>query len=168
MRIPDRACNTVVAIVVTYNRKNFLLKCLKALLNQCPPCDIVVVDNASTDGTQNLLSEGGLLNHPQLHYVRLKANIGGAGGFHYGLQYAFYRSWEWFWLMDDDALPEETALANLLKNAENPYDVYGSVAFGFHNGKEQLSTPTSTVCDGDRKSTMTYPFQWNRFIRYPL
>lgn len=42
----------VAAVVVTYNRKELLAQCIKALLGQQNAvCDILIVDNASTDGT---------------------------------------------------------------------------------------------------------------------
>lgn len=41
-----------VAIVVTYNRRDLLIECVNALLNQTEQVDIMVIDNASTDGTE--------------------------------------------------------------------------------------------------------------------
>ncbi|MBN1625855.1 MAG: glycosyltransferase family 2 protein [Deltaproteobacteria bacterium] len=128
--------NKTVAIVVTYNRKELLYKCLRALFNQSAACDIVLVDNASTDGTQDYLREQGLFDDkPPIHYLRLEENIGGAGGFHEGLKFVMSRSWQWYWLMDDDAEPEQDALMNLLKNADEIRTIYGSTALG--KGKEE-------------------------------
>ena len=48
----------IVAVVVTYNRKKLLLECLNALFGQTNPLDeIVVLDNASTDGTKQELQK---------------------------------------------------------------------------------------------------------------
>ena len=48
--------NTVCAVVVTYNRKELLIKCLKSLLKQTTPLQaIIIIDNNSTDNTQELL-----------------------------------------------------------------------------------------------------------------
>lgn len=48
----------VCAVIVTYNRKELLRECLKAVLGQTrPPDHILVVDNASTDGTLEMLRE---------------------------------------------------------------------------------------------------------------
>lgn len=44
-----------VAIVVTYNRRDLLIECVNALLNQTEQVDIMVIDNASTDGTEGAL-----------------------------------------------------------------------------------------------------------------
>ncbi|MEM1988368.1 MAG: glycosyltransferase [Candidatus Woesearchaeota archaeon] len=49
---------TGCAIVVTFNRKDLLLKCLESLRNQTKSLDaIYIIDNASIDGTPELLKE---------------------------------------------------------------------------------------------------------------
>ena len=50
----------VAAVVVTYNRKELLMECLEALLRQTRPLQaIYIIDNASTDGTPELLHREG-------------------------------------------------------------------------------------------------------------
>ena len=47
---------SVSAVVVTYNRKEELARCIKAVLGQIfPVSDLLIVDNASTDGTTGYL-----------------------------------------------------------------------------------------------------------------
>lgn len=114
---------SIAAVVVTFNRKVLLIECLKALLNQQQSLDrIYLIDNASTDGTPELLREEGLLDHPLIEYVRLSQNTGGAGGFHEGIKLAHEGGYDWIWVMDDDAEPKVDALFNLL--AGMPLDGY--------------------------------------------
>ena len=128
----------ISAIVVTFNRKALLVQCLQALLAQSAPLwRIVVIDNASTDGTETALRQAGLLDQPIIHYTRLPENIGGAGGFAHGMQLAFQAGAEWFWLMDDDAMAERDALAALLAVAPQPEHVYGSSAV-FREGEHHM------------------------------
>ncbi|MGF6992017.1 glycosyltransferase family 2 protein [Paraburkholderia sp. GAS32] len=102
------------AVVVTFNRKELLIECVRALLNQSMPIDMIyIVDNASTDGTRELLGVTDLLAHPKVCYTHLETNTGGAGGFHVGTRLAFDAGFEWLWLMDDDAEPQPEALARL-------------------------------------------------------
>ena len=76
----------VAAVVVTYNRKELLAQCIEALLGQQNAvCDILIVDNASTDGTGAYLAA---LNEPRVHSRSTGANLGGAGGFNFGMRWA--------------------------------------------------------------------------------
>ena len=105
---------SIAAVVVTFNRKALLVECLRALLVQTLPLDrILVVDNASTDGTADLLHETGLLESPNVRYLRLDQNTGGAGGFHAGMEAAYNEGHDWIWLMDDDAEPASDALERM-------------------------------------------------------
>ncbi|WP_105012180.1 glycosyltransferase family 2 protein [Salinibacter sp. 10B] len=100
----------VAAVVVTYNRKTLLRQCLEALQNQTHPvAEIIVVDNASTDGTAAMVRA----DFPEVTLQSLEENQGGAGGFHEGMTAAVAQDVDWVWVMDDDAEPAETALEML-------------------------------------------------------
>ena len=103
----------VVAVVATFNRKQMLGECLDALAAQTHPLDgVLVVDNASSDGTEAALAERG--DAAGIGYVRLARNGGGAEGFHYGVKHALERPADWLWLMDDDCEPLPDCLERLL------------------------------------------------------
>ena len=90
----------VCAIIVTFNRKEWLLRCVKAVLAQSfKPSELIIVDNASTDGTSEYLAATGTINNSEItadaivnvsnsdsniKYFRLSNNQGGAGGFYWG------------------------------------------------------------------------------------
>ena len=104
--------NRVAAVVVTYNRKELLEQCISKLLEQENVfCDVFVIDNASTDGTKEMIRNQ--FNVPQVIYENTGANLGGAGGFEYGVKKAVEAGYEYVWIMDDDTLPERTALSEL-------------------------------------------------------
>ncbi|HEV2087982.1 MAG TPA: glycosyltransferase family 2 protein, partial [Cryptosporangiaceae bacterium] len=109
---PVRTAHRVVAVVVTHERLALLRQALSALGEQTrPPDAVVVVDNASTDGTADAVAA----EHPGVELVRLRRNTGGAGGFAVGLQHAIERCGaDLVWLMDDDTVPAPTALQALL------------------------------------------------------
>lgn len=114
----------VSTIIVTFNRKELLIKCLEAVLRQsCLPKTIYIIDNASTDGTEELLKEKGLhhglINSVAIHYERLPQNSGGAGGFHAGMKLAHENGCDAVWMMDDDGLPDKDCLKNLLPHLEH-------------------------------------------------
>ncbi len=105
----------VCAVILTYNRIDLLRQCLRAVLHQSrPPTRIFVVDNASQDGTHQILAK----EFPQVKVVRLEVNLGSAGGFTAGLERAVQSGAEWVWMLDDDCFPEREALGALLENIE--------------------------------------------------
>lgn len=105
----------IVAVVVTYNRKELLLECLRALARQTHPLErVVLVDNASTDGTVEDVERSGIADRLRLELVQLRRNGGGSEGFHYGVREALQRPSDWIWLMDDDCEPRDDALERLL------------------------------------------------------
>ena len=74
----------------------------------------MLVDNASTDGTEEHVAASGAGERLALDYLRLDRNGGGAEGFHFGLKRALGRESDWLWLMDDDCFPAPDALEKLL------------------------------------------------------
>lgn len=114
---------SVAAVVVTYNRLPLLRQCLAALAAQtAQDLTIFLVDNASTDGTAEAVAEMAL---PNLVYRNTGKNLGGAGGFAYGVREAALAGYDALWLMDDDTLPTPTALAELLQADRELNGQYG-------------------------------------------
>lgn len=116
---------TVAAVVVSYNRKDLLEKCLVALEGQTRPLDeIIVIDNSSTDGAPELVEEF----FPQVKLFHTGSNIGGAGGFAWGIELAIAHGHEYAWLMDDDAEPELDALEPLMELVGTEPEPYSFLA----------------------------------------
>ena len=142
---------SVAAIVVTFNRKQILSQCLRRLLSQTYTLDkIIIIDNASTDGTQEMLLEQGFLEQVKIEVIQLSENIGGAGGFYTGVCHAIEEGYDWFWLMDDDAIADNDALEALLVSQITPKNVYASASrYIDEDGKEMLCWPITL----DRKDS---------------
>ncbi|HAW08433.1 MAG TPA: hypothetical protein DCW42_04580 [Bacteroidetes bacterium] len=105
--------NNILAVVVTYNRLESLKKVIEALRNQTKQISaIVVVNNASTDGTEEWLK-----SQSDLQFIQ-QGNIGGAGGFNTGLKYGYENNYEWIWFMDDDVVPQSDCLEKLFDKAD--------------------------------------------------
>lgn len=99
-------------VLVTFNRLEKLKIALESFENQtCSPKYLLVVDNASTDGTDAYLtqwvSEQG--KFPR-QVITKPTNTGGSGGFYTGLEAAQQLDAQWIWMSDDDAFPEADAL----------------------------------------------------------
>ncbi len=106
---------TVCAAIVTYNRKELLRKCILSLLGQSRKLDeIVVVDNASTDGTADMVRR----EFPEVHICSLESNLGASGGFYAGVKWGYERGFDWIWVTDDDAVFCLTAWERTLESTK--------------------------------------------------
>jgi rhamnopyranosyl-N-acetylglucosaminyl-diphospho-decaprenol beta-1,3/1,4-galactofuranosyltransferase len=117
----------IIAVVVTFNRLTLLQRLVEALQQVPELAEIVVVDNASTDGSGEwLATTAASAYEPAVVARTLDRNRGGAGGFHEGLRLAVERGADLVWLMDDDGLPDPDCLETLLTHAGN-HDFWGPV-----------------------------------------
>jgi rhamnopyranosyl-N-acetylglucosaminyl-diphospho-decaprenol beta-1,3/1,4-galactofuranosyltransferase len=97
----------ILAAVVTHNRRELLGRCIDHLESQTrAPDQILIVDNASTDGTAAMLRNRGITFMTQ-------ENCGSAGGWSRSIEYGLGNGFDAVWLMDDDGYPHEEALAKL-------------------------------------------------------
>lgn len=121
--------NKIAAIVVTFNRRELLLKNITNCLKQSINIEkIIIVDNASTDGSFEYLNSVINFDH-RIDYIKLETNIGGAGGFNYGLKYAFENGYDYFWMMDDDGCPDEDCLEKLMQGFSEEIDIIGPLIY---------------------------------------
>jgi rhamnopyranosyl-N-acetylglucosaminyl-diphospho-decaprenol beta-1,3/1,4-galactofuranosyltransferase len=130
----------ISAVVVTRDRCDLLAGALAAIENQTRvPDAVVVVDNASSDGTSELLRD----RFPWADVVRLTHNTGGAGGFAAGIARALDWGATALWLMDDDTMPEPGALAALLSAGEHGADLVASRVVWTDGRDHPMNTPRS-------------------------
>ncbi|MEV7661094.1 glycosyltransferase [Paenarthrobacter sp. NPDC089316] len=108
----------VVAVVVTFNRRELLQTTLEGITaGSRVPDAIVIVDNASTDGTAEFLRT--YQGPVPADVVTLNTNVGGAGGFVVGMERAVLdHHADHVWIMDDDTEPQPGALREALDVSE--------------------------------------------------
>lgn len=132
----NQLLHKVAAIVVTYNRIEFLKRCYNALNEQTlNNSTTIIVNNGSTDGTKEWLAS---LDDNNLIIINQK-NIGGAGGFYTGMKKAYEMEYEWVWLMDDDGMPHKDQLKVLLCMCENNNIMFANALVIDMDKPEQLS-----------------------------
>ena len=144
----------VAAIVVTYNRSALLRKNIECLLGQKgAECDIYVIDNNSTDDTAAIVK---YFTNSRVHYFNTGSNLGGAGGFEWGMKRAVEDGYNLVWLMDDDTLPSPTALVTLLEAGEKLNGDWGALSSASYwtdgsvcNMSRQKPTLFSRITDKD-------------------
>lgn len=111
----------IACVIVTFNRKVLLKRCLDAVSTQAfKPICVYILDNASTDGTIDAVKEWGFYDTEnegiRYKYILNKQNEGGAGGFYHGMKSAMEDGeYDAIWMMDDDGEPEKECLKNLVK-----------------------------------------------------
>lgn len=145
--------NKILAIVVTYNRKELLLENIRALLGQSyDNFNILIIDNASNDGTQESIKQ---FESSKIKYLRLEKNVGGAGGFSVGIKEATQQGYEYAWIMDDDTIPTKEALKSFVKKVKflkNEFSFLCSVVKFNENEICNMNIPTI-----HKKWIMEYP-----------
>ncbi len=135
----EPAGQRIAALVVTFNRLAQLHVTVDRLLAE-PIDHVVVVDNASSDGTAAYLAS---LVDPRVVVIRLTGNRGGAGGFEAGLRQATERfDPDWTLVMDDDARPEPGAVARFRADNHQGWDAVAGAVY----------TGGGAICDMNRPS----------------
>ncbi len=109
----------VAILIVNWNKKKDLLNLLKALQSlDYDRYEIIVVDNASTDGSVETIKE----EYSEITVIQNEKNLGGTGGFNTGLHYILKEAtgrFDYIWLLDNDAMVDSSALKELVKVAES-------------------------------------------------
>ncbi|NRB19381.1 MAG: glycosyltransferase [Rhodobacteraceae bacterium] len=150
MPLPNpTSCSHLVAVVVTHNRLDKLQVTLARLLDSpvAHLAAVVVVDNASTDGTGTWLAAQ---TDPRLLVLRNDVNIGGAGGFERGMRHAMQAyDPDWLVVMDDDGRPAPDGLAAFHALPEPRWDAVAAAVY----------FPSGEICEMNRPSRN--PF-WHR------
>jgi rhamnopyranosyl-N-acetylglucosaminyl-diphospho-decaprenol beta-1,3/1,4-galactofuranosyltransferase len=109
-------CSSIAAVIVSRDRFDDLEKTVLAVLSQRngTAVSIFIVDSSvAGDTVQSRFSA-----YPNIRVVRASVNLGGAGGFAFGILNALASGAEWIWLMDDDGCPYQSdTLERLLSEA---------------------------------------------------
>jgi len=149
----DKVKELVASVIVTYNNGDNIEKLLGSLLNQSKPIEeIIVVDNASSDGTSQMIKE----NFPQVTLLANASNMGVGGGYAQGMEYAYQKEYEWIWLLDGDSLPQTSALEELTKAFASLSSVHPKIGI---LASSPVKPSTGTRYDGSL---------WRgRFVRLP-
>ena len=101
----------VIAVILTHNRREGATRrCIEVLQQSRPPDLVILVDNASTDGTVEQIAE----RFPQVVILRLSENLGPAGGFAAGFNAAMQHGCDFIWALDDDVVVSSRCLEHLL------------------------------------------------------
>ncbi|AEW01584.1 hypothetical protein A4D02_06175 [Niastella koreensis] len=139
----------VCAVMVTYNRLDTLKTALSHILAQVvKPAAVIIVDNNSTDGTQEYLAS---VKDELVKPLFLKENEGPAGGIHAGMKYGLQlQQFDYFWILDDDTFYASNALSELVETIEGSgFDMLGLHGANIRMGKKILVDPAKRLQPAD-------------------
>lgn len=111
--------SSVLASVLAWNAGSAIRPCLESLLAQFHPCDVLVIDNGSTDNTADFIAE----NFPTIELLRLSHNTGFCGGHNRAIQVAAERAYTHIWLVNDDTRIDLEALSRMIDEMENDSEI---------------------------------------------
>ncbi len=124
----------VSACIVTWNGKRLLERLLESLKTvQWPSLHIVVVDNAGTDGTAEMILE----RYPDIELVRLDRNIGYSAGINVGIEKTLSQAPDFVWVFNNDVVVEPDCLKKLVAVMESDptIGVAGPIVFDYMTHK---------------------------------
>ena len=96
--------NNILVVVVAYNSMRWAERCYSSLRTSSVPCDILMIDNGSTDGTQEYIRK----NYPEVEVVETGSNLGFGRANNIGLQRVLDEGYDYCYLLNQDAwvMPE--------------------------------------------------------------
>ncbi|WP_129061431.1 glycosyltransferase family 2 protein [Halarcobacter mediterraneus] len=101
-------------VICNFNKIDYLKGCLKTLFESSfknYSYDVIVVDNASEDGSPEFIKE----KYPEITLLENEINTGGSGGFDRGIRYCIDKKYEYVCLLDNDILLERNTIINLVE-----------------------------------------------------
>ena len=128
----------VYAIIVAYNGDKWIEKCLGSLRDSTLPLSVLVIDNASTDKTVNIVKE----QFPQFQLIETGANLGFGKANNIGLEIALQQNADYVFLLNQDAWVENNCLQSLTT---------------IHSGNKQFGILSPMHLSGDN-SSLEYKF----------
>lgn len=147
----------ICAALVTYNRLELLKGAISSLQQQEYPCDILIVNNGSTDGTCEYLKNlDGVV-------IINQDNVGGAGGFYTALKYITEKEYEFAWVMDDDVIANNDCLSMLIEAYDRLYNKGCDVGFVCSKVESPEGISVNMPIIDNRVNTKGYT-SWNEYL----
>lgn len=112
---PQVVSPKVCIVIVNWNGLDNTVEGLNSLRKlDYPNCEVIVVDNASTDGSADEISR----NFPEVTLMKSDRNAGWGGGNNLGLRHALTNGASYVWFLNNDLIVEKNTLSRLVQAAE--------------------------------------------------
>lgn len=145
--------DTRTAVVIpNLNGEDYLAAAIDSLLAQTHPATIIVVENASTDTSLQILET----YTDKIVVIKNEKNLGFAGGVNVGIRYALDQNFEFIALFNNDAIADPTWLTELITTLDNHDDT------GIVTCRLELADGKSLDSTGEFYTTWGLPYPRGR------
>jgi GT2 family glycosyltransferase len=128
----------IFIIILNYNRREYLKKCLDSVFRIAyPDFEVVLVDNNSNDGSLEMARAG----YSRSVFIKNEENLGFSAGNNVGIKYALERMADWVLLLNNDTRVKSNFLSALVETAESDPEIgiASPLIFDGHTGKVWFS-----------------------------
>lgn len=122
-------------IIVTYNAMKWAERCFNSLRQSSVLLDCIVIDNGSTDGSQEFIKN----KFPEVDFIQSPKNLGFGKANNIGIEKAYKKGADFFYLMNQDAWLYEDSIQKLLEVFEN------------HSKQQEIGILSPMHIDGSEK-----------------
>lgn len=143
----------IFSIVVIFNgmQKDWIQKCFDSLLQSSVKINIIAVDNLSSDGSVEFIKK----NYPTVELIENKINEGFGKANNIGIEKAYEKGADYFFLLNQDAWVEKNTVEILIKNSIKNSE-YGILSPLHMNGEGNLIDQGFYNCINPFKSRELY------------
>lgn len=107
----------VLIIIPAYNEQDSIKKVVDNLIENYPQYDYVVINDGSSDNTENICREN------SYNYISHPVNLGLAGAFNTGMKYAYLHGYDAAIQFDGDGQHNPEYISLMLNEINNGYDI---------------------------------------------
>ncbi|MBV8324706.1 glycosyltransferase family 2 protein [Chryseobacterium sp.] len=122
-------------IIVTYNAMKWAERCFTSLRQSSVPVQCTVIDNGSSDGTQDYIKN----QFPEISFLQSETNLGFGKANNIGIEEAYRKGADFFYLMNQDAWLYEDSMEKML-------DIYMQ-----HPNQDEIGIISPFHIDGSEK-----------------
>lgn len=145
----------VLVIIVTYNGMQWIEKCLDSTRASVVPLDVFVIDNGSTDGTQDFIRK----NYPEVILFQSEENLGFGKANNIGFQRALDCGFEYVYLLNQDAWIQANTI-RILIDCHKRHPVFGVLSpFQLQANLKHLDKNFCYICGGCKELIDDFYFQ---------
>ncbi len=154
----------VLVIIVTYNGMQWLERCLDSVVNSSIPLDAYIIDNGSTDGSQEFIQT----KYSQFTFYQSPTNSGFGAANNIGLKYSVEHDYDYVYLLNQDAWVDPETISTLIEQQKlNPE--YGILSpLQTNAARSMLDRNFAAACAKNRELFSDYVMQHSKKSLYEI